>query len=583
LEVYTCQSFPDHHRRTQRNLADLYFRESRWHEAIAAFRGALAASDLLYRAAATPEARHAELREVRDLPARLAYALSQIATASGNGTLLREAVLALEQNRARWLSAVFALHSEQPACIPDEIWHTFVTHRERIGQLQAEARLPEHTPGKRDFLILTKELCAAYTDLDDSVDNIRCHVSDFMSTPTFDQIKTAVRLGKPLIYLAVSPSGSIALIVTPTTIHPLHTSLTDDDLREHIYGPPGDMGWDSYLGAYALWRSSPSPNAWRAVLDDTTNWLWDSLMAPLVQTLADLDIHHATLIPQGWLGLLPLHAAWTETGGDRHYARDEVCFTYAPNARALSAARQTADRVSADRIFAVYEPQPVSANPLPNSNQEVFAACDHFQQDRCKILTGEAATEAAVRDQLPNHAVLHFSCHGLAGFNKPLDGGLLMSHDNMLTLRKILSLRIENVRLAVLSACETGVPGIDLPDEVIGLPTGLLQAGVAGVVGSLWAVNDFSTALLMMRFYEAWREEGQAPPDALHTAQTWLRESTNTEFQAYFQAQLPELTGERMPHEVASAAYRRFTLSPDKDARPFAHPFHWAGFYYTGV
>ena len=185
-------------------------------------------------------------------------------------------------------------------------------------------------------------------------------------------------------------------------------------------------------------------------------------------------------------------------------------------------------------------------------------------------------------DALPDHDVWHFSTHGRAGWRQPLEGGLLVA-DGRITLRDLLQLEAE-ARLAVLSACETGVPGTELPDEVIGLPAGLLQAGVAGVVGSLWAVNDFSTALLMMRFYEAWREEGQAPPDALHTAQRWLRESTNAEFQAYFKAQLPEFTGdERMPREVASAAYRHFTFSQDKDARPFAHPFHWAGFYYTGV
>jgi len=47
-----------------------------------------------------------------------------------------------------------------------------------------------------------------------------------------------------------------------------------------------------------------------------------------------------------------------------------------------------------------------------------------------------------------------------------------------------------NVRLAVLSACETGLVGIDLPDEALALPTGLLQAGVASIVASQWIVPD---------------------------------------------------------------------------------------------
>lgn len=57
------------------------------------------------------------------------------------------------------------------------------------------------------------------------------------------------------------------------------------------------------------------------------------------------------------------------------------------------------------------------------------------------------------------------------------------------------------MRLALLSACETGLPGTQLPDEVVSLPTRLLQAGVAGVAASLWSVADLSTTLLLVRFY----------------------------------------------------------------------------------
>jgi CHAT domain-containing protein len=291
-------------------------------------------------------------------------------------------------------------------------------------------------------------------------------------------------------------------------------------------------------------------------------------MEPLQGLLADAT--QVILIPTGYLALLPLHAALSLPGEGRG-----PVFTYAPNARALAAAQAVAARRAATSLLAVDNPD----GSLHFPDEEVAAVLATFKQTQ--HLPNSQATTDAVQAALLKHDVWHFSTHGRAGWRQPLEGGLLVA-DGRITLRDLLQIKAE-ARLAVLSACETGVPGTELPDEVIGLPTGLLQAGVAGVVGSLWAVNDFSTALLMMRFYEAWRKEGQSPPDALHTAQRWLRESTNAEFQAYFKAQLPEFTGERMPHDVASAAYRRFTLSPDKDARPFAHPFHWAGFYYTGV
>jgi CHAT domain-containing protein len=72
--------------------------------------------------------------------------------------------------------------------------------------------------------------------------------------------------------------------------------------------------------------------------------------------------------------------------------------------------------------------------------------------------------------------------------------------DNLLTLRDIFALNLAEqggLRLAILSACETGMIGTKNADEAISLPTGLLQAGVAAVIASLWAVSDLSTMLLL--------------------------------------------------------------------------------------
>jgi CHAT domain-containing protein len=81
--------------------------------------------------------------------------------------------------------------------------------------------------------------------------------------------------------------------------------------------------------------------------------------------------------------------------------------------------------------------------------------------------------------------VLHFSCRGGAGFFQPPNSGLLVAEDQVLTLRELPGLRLDQARLAILSACETGVPGTQLLDEVVSLPTDFIQADVPVVVGSL--------------------------------------------------------------------------------------------------
>jgi hypothetical protein len=560
-------------------LANLCFENGRWVKAIVAFRGALEAGGLLYRAAATPDARRAELGEIRDLPSRLAFALVRTATGA-NDAPLQEAALTLEQNRARWLSEALALHSQKPPDVPGSAWRAFVAIRERVQHLLAEARLPETTPGKRDFLTLSGELGAAYATLNEAVAEIRRHDDTFMPAPTFDQIQDAISPlpqaeegpgvgAKVLVYFAAAPAGTVALIVTEDGVRSLWCDLTEDDLRERIVGPADDPELGGYLGAYTRWLQNPrdptARAAWFAALDETTRWLWDALVGPLVEALEARHYRRATLIPTGWLAFLPLHAAHIPSptgepalspsaslrtglskggqgGGDRTYALDRVTFTYAPSARALVHARQAASAAPGDRLFAVDNPD----GSLRHSTQEVDSVARHFSQPW--LARRDHATRNTALHALPRCDVYHFSCHGNNNWNAPLESALWM-YGNLepvpLTVRDLLGATGAQARLAFLSACETGLGGADLPDEVVGLAAGFLQAGAASVVSTLWAVNDASTALLAARFYEHWKGDGMEPPEALVAAQRWLRDEAG--------------------------------------GGKWSHPYYWAGFTLTGV
>jgi len=164
---------------------------------------------------------------------------------------------------------------------------------------------------------------------------------------------------------------------------------------------------------------------------------------------------------------------------------------------------------------------------LTFTEDEVQAVLEHFPTAAIHLRREEARKEA-VTQAMQSHAVLHFSTHGMAGWTEAERSRLKLA-DGDLTLPEIFDLHLERPRLAVLSACETGVPGLKLPDEVESLPGGMMQAGIPGVVGSLWSVNDLSTAILIARFYELWREEGLPAPQALCQAQIWLRDVAGDE------------------------------------------------------
>jgi len=85
-------------------------------------------------------------------------------------------------------------------------------------------------------------------------------------------------------------------------------------------------------------------------------------------------------------------------------------------------------------------------------------------------------------------------------------------------------LKLPHARLAVLSACESGMIQMNTQaDEFIGLPAGFLYAGARAVLSSLWTVDDESTSLLMQRFYENMLHHNLIPAEALQKAQLWLR------------------------------------------------------------
>src|SRR5260370_35712168 len=104
----------------------------------------------------------------------------------------------------------------------------------------------------------------------------------------------------------------------------------------------------------------------------------------------------------------------------------------------------------------------------------------------------------------------------------------MLAHEEELTLADMLSdhADLRRLRLLILSACQTAM--LDLQgarDEVRSLAAGMLQAGAAAILASLWAVDDRATYLLMLRLPLQWFPQmtDEPPPRALGHAQHWLR------------------------------------------------------------
>src|SRR6185436_2851598 len=196
---------------------------------------------------------------------------------------------------------------------------------------------------------------------------------------------------------------------------------------------------------------------------------------------------------------------------------------------------------------------------------------------KSREIAGREATRKTILLSLDSFDVAHIAWHAKADLLDPLRGCIYVAEDETLTLEEILSERFHRLRLAVLSACETGISGTKLPDEVVGLSTGLIQAGVPSVVASLWPISDRPTSLLMIRFYYLWRLRGDEPVFAFGDAQRWLRDSTNGEKLAFL-VTLKELLGHIPEINLLIGELAK----EDETQRHYLHPLTWAAFTWTG-
>jgi CHAT domain-containing protein len=437
------------------------------------------------------------------------------------------------------------------------------------------APAPEHAAGTADAGGAgLQEVRAARDGLDGVIREIRRTegFDQFLAAPSFaDVARAAARV--PLVYFAAAEMGGLALVVRGETVTPVPLGgLTAGVLRDRA---------TAHMAAYAAYRAAPGDarDTWYGSLDSVTRWLWTAAVAPVLAVLRPST--EAVFVAGGLLGLLPLHAAWTTdrrrpTG--RRYALDEVAISYAPNARSLLACQQLAAEVQPDMLLAVAEPRPVAATPLPGATVEAAVAEARFPH-HMPTLAGGAASPLAFRGAASSADVLHLACHGYAVLEDPLDSGLLLAGNRRVTLRHFLHDYQLRVRLAVLSACETALPGTELPDEVVALPTGLVQAGVAGVVASQWSVPDRATAMLMAEFYRRWPGPGVTVAGALRAAQRWLRDTTNEDKRRAWQAaqRAGELSGEVAEYFDDAV----FGLEPDAREHQAVH--RWAAFAHVGA
>ncbi|MFD2234950.1 CHAT domain-containing tetratricopeptide repeat protein, partial [Phaeospirillum tilakii] len=238
-----------------------------------------------------------------------------------------------------------------------------------------------------------------------------------------------------------------------------------------------------------------------------------------------------------------------------------------------NAATQPAPEAAAEAAAAGRAARPVEAglrgaaglrglhfDPLPGAAREgaVIERTVEAEGRPTRVRSGAEAEEASLRGLDSPPELLHIATHGF--FLKPDDGlrqrllkaqrsgefeppppgddpllrsGLAFAginanarrlgeidtdNDGVLTALEVLGLDLSGTRLAILSACETGLGEVHEGEGVYGLRRAFQEAGAQAVVSSLWQVSDAGTQTLMAALYKRLLA-GQPPAEALRAAQ----------------------------------------------------------------
>lgn len=554
--------------RSWAGIGFLHLRRGEWHTARTAFGESIDANDELFLDAFTDRGRHQSAGSMSELYTAAAYCAAELGE---HGRALE----LLDKGKARILGESIAKSGALLTRLPDSV-------AERIASSALEVSALSHSPAAPT----SRDLPTAWRRLEKDLKAGRDIGGGQPRGLQWERIIELIPKGGAIVAPMATTVGGAVLVVpsgaTPSDAHliPL-PKLTYHLVDSWLRGAGDRRGWiEAYQRAARATQDLEVQEEWAELIASTLRSLWDELMGPIDAKLDSLGLTSSSpivLTVPGSLSVLPLHAAWRETSEGLLPFCAKWAVSYAPSAGVLSAIdeRDAARGEGADRFLGIANPE----DNLAFAQLEVAAVARGWRNDSRVVLEGASATREAVLTAMSTSSYVHFACHGVFDWQSPSSSALLLANDERLTLSDVLGVAdLSRARITVLSACETGIIDAELaPSEFVGLPNAFLEAGSSCVVGSLWAVDDASTAIMMKRFSQLHFGLGKSPADALQEASAWLRTGTAQELEiAEWWTEVYRASG----NERARATAERFRQNPA--TQPFSRPRFWAPFFVAG-
>jgi CHAT domain-containing protein len=258
--------------------------------------------------------------------------------------------------------------------------------------------------------------------------------------------------------------------------------------------------------------------------EDFLKRLYNLLILPVRNLGIKLqDFHRIVIVPHGVLHYVPFAALLSPEG---RYLIEEIALNVVPSA-SVWYRLQEFQRPDVKNFLGFFNPTLTYTNlpSLKSSEKELERILKYLNGINITVCKQYEATEESFRTYIDNKNIVHLASHGYFPEENAIDFHQILlcpsdKHDGRLYAEELRQMKLDSIRLFVLSICDSCLYRFGPGDEPYGLIAALLSKGTENILGTLWPIEDEIGVYFIDQFYKNLLTLG--PAEAIRRASIFL-------------------------------------------------------------
>jgi CHAT domain-containing protein/tetratricopeptide (TPR) repeat protein len=263
-------------------------------------------------------------------------------------------------------------------------------------------------------------------------------------------------------------------------------------------------------------------------------------------------VNRLIIAPDGRLNYLPFELLLLDkTETKASYKELPYCIRRYKIVYQIQRPRSQSTKHQADSQILGFYPQYEDELELKGAKEEVKYLAQHYIGDY--YYQGKLK-KSDLKQKMKDYSVLHLAMHAIAADSA--EAYLKLAKGDKIKMAEVASLNLQDCKLLVLSACQTGLGTYQKGEGVMSLGRAFLESGVESELISLWSISDQATLKLLKQFYEQ-LSKGLEKDEALRLAKLdFIQSASRVEQQPTYWAGLV-LWGNTEAIELPKASFSK--------------------------